>query len=147
MSKLVGKRSDIKDSFDAFRSTVFSTAALEAELAQVEAEMSTSAEQIARSIRENTMVALDQAAYRARHDALCNHYESLKEHCADLKETFSDKQTRLAAIDDIPKTLMKQEALPTICDPMTYHILVERMTVYSKDKVMIRFKNGMEIVI
>ena len=40
---------------------------------------------------------------------------------------------------------MKQEALPTAFDPMTYHILVERMTVYGKDKVMVRFKNGMEI--
>ncbi len=40
---------------------------------------------------------------------------------------------------------MKQEALPTTFDPMTYHILVERMTVYSKARVMVRFKNGMEI--
>ena len=28
---------------------------------------------------------------------------------------------------------------------MTYHILVERMTVYGKDKVIVQFKNGMEI--
>ena len=132
-------------SFDAIRSTVFSTDALEAELAQVEAEMSIAAEQVARSIRENAMVALDQSAYRARHDALCDRYESLKARCAELKETISDKQTRLAAIDDFLRTLMKQEALPTAFDPMTYHILVERMTVYGKDKVMVRFKNGMEI--
>ena len=57
----------------------------------------------------------------------------------------TDKQPRLAAIDDFLKTLMKQEALPTTFDPMTYHILVERMTVYGKGKVMVRFKNGMEI--
>ena len=131
-------------SFDAIRSTVFSTDALEAELAQVEAEMSIAAEQVARSIRENAMVALDQSAYRARHDALCDRYESLKARCAELKETISDKQTRLAAIDDFLRTLMKQEALPTTFDPMTYHILVERMTVYGKDKVIVRFKNGME---
>lgn len=36
-------------------------------------------------------------------------------------------------------------ALITTFDPMTYHILVERMTVYSKDKVIVQFKNGMEI--
>ena len=83
--------------------------------------------------------------YRARHDALCDRYESLKARCAELKETISDKQTRLAAIDDFLRTLMKQEALPTAFDPMTYHILVERMTVYGKDKVIVRFKNGMEI--
>ena len=145
LNKLVGKRNEIRDSFDAIRSTVFSTDALEAELAQVEAEMSIAAEQVARSIRENAMVALDQSAYRARHDALCDRYESLKARCAELKETISDKQTRLAAIDDFLRTLMKQEALPTTFDPMTYHILVERMTVYGKDKVMVRFKNGMEI--
>lgn len=145
LNKLVGKRNEIRDSFYAIRSTVFSTDALEAELAQVEAEMSIAAEQVARSIRENAMVALDQSAYRARHDALCDRYESLKARCAELKETISDKQTRLAAIDDFLRTLMKQEALPTAFDPMTYHILVERMTVYGKDKVMVRFKNGMEI--
>ena len=145
LNKLVGKRNEIRDSFDAIRSTVFDTDALEAELAQVEAEMSIAAEQVARSIRENAMVALDQSAYRARHDALCDRYESLKARCAELKETISDKQTRLAAIDDFLRTLMKQEALPTTFDPMTYHILVERMTVYGKDKVIVRFKNGMEI--
>ena len=107
--------------------------------------MSIAAEQVARSIRENAMVALDQSAYRARHDALCDRYESLKARCAELKGTISDKQARLAAIDDFLRTLMKQEALPTAFDPMTYHILVERMTVYGKDKVMVRFKNGMEI--
>ena len=144
LNKLVGKRNEIRDSFDAIRSTVFDTDALEAELAQVEAEMSIAAEQVARSIRENAMVALDQSAYRARHDALCDRYESLKARCAELKETISDKQTRLAAIDDFLRTLMKQEALPTTFDPMTYHILVERMTVYGKDKVIVRFKNGME---
>ena len=145
LNKLVGKRNEIRDSFDAIRSTVFDTDALEAELAQVEAEMSIAAEQVARSIRENAMVALDQSAYRARHDALCDRYESLKARCEELKETISDKQTRLAAIDDFLRTLMKQEALPTTFDPMTYHILVERMTVYSKARVMVRFKNGMEI--
>ena len=145
LNKLVGKRNEIRDSFDAIRSTVFSTDALEAELAQVEAEMSIAAEQVARSIRENAMVALDQSAYRARHDALCDRYESLKARCAELKETISDKQTRLAAIDDFLRTLMKQEALPTAFDPMTYHILVERMTVYGKDKVIVHFRNGMEI--
>ena len=107
--------------------------------------MSIAAEQVARSIRENAMVALDQSAYRARHDALCDRYENLKARCAELKETISDKQTRVAAIDDFLKTLMKQEALPAAFDPMTYHILVERMTVYGKDKVIVRFKNGMEI--
>ena len=145
LNTLVGKRNEIRDSFDAIRSTVFDTDALEVELAQVEAEMSIAAEQVARSIRENAMVALDQSAYRARHDALCDRYESLKARCAELKETISDKQTRLAAIDDFLRTLMKQEALPTTFDPMTYHILVERMTVYGKDKVIVRFKNGMEI--
>lgn len=145
LNKLVGKRNEIRDSFDAIRSTVFDTDALEAELAQVEAEMSIAAEQVARSIRENAMVALDQSAYRARHDALCDRYESLKARCEELKETISDKQTRLAAIDDFLRTLMKQEALSTTFDPMTYHILVERMTVYSKARVMVRFKNGMEI--
>ena len=49
--------------------------------------------------------------------------------------------------NDTAKSLQdqKQEALPTTFDPMTYHILVERMTVYGKDKVIVRFKNGMEI--
>lgn len=31
------------------------------------------------------------------------------------------------------------------CFAFAYRILVERMTVYSKDKVMVQFKNGMEI--
>ena len=62
-----------------------------------------------------------------------------------VNPTAFQKQTRLAAIDVFLRTLMKQETLITTFDPMTYHILVERMTVYSKDKVIVQFKNGMEI--
>lgn len=145
LNKLVGMRSEVKDSFDAIRSTVFSTDALKAELAQVEAEMSIAAEQISRGVRENAVGAYDQSVYRERHNALCDRYDSLKARCTELKETIFDKQTRLAAIDVFLRTLMKQETLITTFDPMTYHILVERMTVYSKDKVIVRFKNGMEI--
>ena len=72
-------------------------------------------------------------------------HESLKARCTELRKTISDKQTWPAAIDDFPGTLMKQETLPATFNPMTYPILVERMTVYGKDKVMVRFKNGMDI--
>ena len=52
-------RSEVRDSFDAiFAARCSSTDALEAELAQVEAEMSIAAEQVARGVRENAVGAL-----------------------------------------------------------------------------------------
>ena len=40
---------------------------------------------------------------------------------------------------------MKQPALITGFDPIAYHILVDRMTVFKKDRVVVRFKSVVAI--
>jgi len=145
LNKLAINRKSIKASFDEIRDTLFNTTALEDELAKLDAEMEIAAEQVARSIHENATVAQDQEAYKVRHNALCDHYEGLKVRYNELQATITDKQTRRAAIEDFLTELMKQKEITTEFDPVTYHILVERMTVYAKDKVIVRFKNGIEI--
>lgn len=97
------------------------------------------------SLNAPSTVAQDQEAYKVRHNALCDHYEGLKVRYNELQATITDKQTRRAAIEDFLTELMKQKEITTEFDPVTYHILVERMTVYAKDKVIVRFKNGIEI--
>ena len=64
---------------------------------------------------------------------------------ATLEETIREKTTRKAEAEDFIRELMKQPALITEFDPITYHILVDRMTVFKKDRVVVRFKNGVEI--
>ena len=145
LNKLAVNRKSIKEAFDEIRDTLYSTETMEAELETLEAEMAIAAEQVTRSIRENAAVAQDQDAYNARHNALCDHYEKLKDRYSELQATITDKQTRRAAIEDFLTELMKQKDTTTEFDPMTYHILVDRMTVYAKDKVIVRFRNGIEI--
>jgi len=145
LNKLAVSRKAIKAGFDEIRETIYNTTAMEAEADKLKVEMDIAAEQVARSIHENATIAQDQEAYKVRHNALCDHYEDLKARHDELLATITDKQTRRAAIDDFLAELMKQKETITEFDPVTYHILVERMTVYAKDRVVVRFKNGMEI--
>ena len=72
-------------------------------------------------------------------------YDGLKANCETLEEAIRDKTARKAEAEDFIRELKKQPALITEFDPIAYHILVDRMTVFKKDRVVVRFKNGVAI--
>ena len=131
--------------FDAIRQTVFNTDELEAELRRVQDEMELTAGMLEQIIRENATVALDQTVYNARFEEISMKYDGLKASCETLEEAIRDKTARKAEAEDFIRELMKRPALITEFDPIAYHILVDRMTVFKKDRVVVRFKNGVVI--
>ena len=83
--------------------------------------------------------------YNARFEEISMKYDGLKASCETLEEAIRDKTARRAEAEDFIRELMKQPELITEFDPIAYHILVDRMTVFKKDRVVVRFKNGVEI--
>ena len=145
LNKLADERDEVSAAFDAIRQTVFNTEELEAELHRVQDEMELTAGMLEQSIRENAVVALDQTVYNARFEEISMKYDGLKASCETMEEAIRDKTARKAEAEDFIRELMKQPALITEFDPIAYHILVDRMTVFKKDRVVVRFKNGVEI--
>ena len=97
-------------------------------------------------ILENARVVQDQAEYRSRYNELVGKYESLKTQIEEKEQLISDNIAKSRIFDVFIKELKKQQGLVTEFDENLWCSLVESMTVYSKEKIVVRFKNGTEIV-
>ena len=89
--------------------------------------------------------ALDGPIYNARFTESHMKHGNPGSGCETPVEAIRDKTARKAEAEDFIRELMKQPALITEFDPIAYHVLVDRMTVFKKDRVVVRFKNGVEI--
>lgn len=145
LGKLINERDDIEYAFDAIKKTVYSTDALGQELDRTQAEIDVTSEQINRCIRENAAVAMNQDEYNRRYDALNDQYEELKRRRKEIQSKIADKNERRTRVEQFIAELMHQPQVVTEFDPVTYHLLVENMTIHDKGRVTVKFKNGIEI--
>ena len=83
--------------------------------------------------------------YNARFKKINLKYDGLKAGCETPEESIRDKIARKADAEDFIREPMKQPKLITESDPIAYHTLIDRMTIFKKDRVVVRFKNGIEI--
>ena len=95
---------------------------------------------------ENSRVAQNQDEYRKRYNSLVEKYESIKTQIEEKEQLISDNIAKSRIFDVFIKELKKQQGLVTEFDENLWCSLVESMTVYSKEKIVVRFKNGTEIV-
>ena len=96
-------------------------------------------------IWKNAASALDRTVCNARFEDIRMKYDGRKAGCETPIEAIRDKTARKAEAEDFIRELMKQPALITGFDPIAYHILVDRMTVFKKDRVVVRFKSVVAI--
>ena len=64
----------------------------------------------------------------------------------EKEQQISDNIAKSRIFDVFIKELKKQQGLVTQFDENLWCSLVESMTVYSKEKIVVRFKNEMEII-
>lgn len=145
LGQLIDDRKDIEQAFDVIKQTVYSTDSLCRELDRTQAEIDVTAERINRAIRKNAAVAMDQDMYNQEYEALNNQYEEAKRRRREIERSIADKDERRARMEQFIAELMRQPQVVTEFDPVTYHLLIERMTIHEKGRVIVRFKNGIEI--
>lgn len=145
VNKLLPEKGRIIKAFDTIKSTVFDTSDLDAEKTALEQEMVVVSEMMQQSIYENARVALDQTEYQKRYDGLTERFGKAKVRLEEVTAAISDKATRQATIEDFLKELQTLDGIITEFDPMPWVSLVDFITVYSKDDVLITFKDGTEI--
>ena len=142
---LLCEREEILGNFELIKSTVFDTADLEKEQAQLQNELEVVAGIIQQAIDENAHFALDQGEYQERYNGLVDRFDLAKARHTAVTEEITDKQTRLSTINTFLYTLRKQDNLLTDFDEKLWCSLVDYATVYNKDDVRLTFKNGTEI--
>lgn len=142
---LCAEKDEVLAGFEAVKDTVFATAALEQEKAGLQEEMNVVAGLIQQCINENARVALDQAEYQAKYNALADRFEKAKERLEAASMEITEKQARREMAEQCLAEIAKQEGVISEFDEDLWYALVDYVTVCGKDDVWFTFKDGTEV--
>ena len=120
------------------------TDGLQQELDGPDAEINVVAGLIEDCIKENAHVALDQAEYQKRYDALVDRFDTAKARQKVLAQQITDRQARRQQIELFLAGLKKREPL-TIFRDEDWLAMVDYVTVTEDAGITVTFKDGTEI--
>jgi hypothetical protein len=95
---------------------------------------------------ENASLPLDQDEYQKRYDGLCARFESVKSRPDVVTAQIVDRTGRRVTVEQLATDLIKQDGVVAEFDPVLWHTMVDVVTVYSREDVRFRFKDGTEII-
>ena len=93
-------------------------------------------------IMENARVALDQTEYRKKYDSLSERYDTAKARYEELEQQIEEKSQRMQMMQTFIDSVSKMNPL-TEFDETLWGILLESMTVCTKDDIKVKFRDGM----
>ncbi len=96
-------------------------------------------------VKDNSREAQSQVAYQERYTALVSKYETAKSKLEELQAEKKSRLLRRQKIESFLDNMREQDGLLQDFDEAIFRTLVERMTVYSKFIVSVRFRDGREI--
>ena len=120
------------------------TDALQRELDELETEINVTAGLVEDCIKENAHVALDQAEYQKRYDALVARFDTAKARQDELAQKITDRKARRQRIEMFLTDLQKREPLTVFRDE-DWLAMVDHVTVSEDSGIMVTFKDGTEI--
>ena len=113
----------------------------------LELEMGDIGEQAEKMVQRNAKVIQNQDLYQKEYDDLVDRYEELQSQFLEKQSTLQLKRKQSADVKMFIELLVKQEHLVTEFNEKLFNTLVEKMIIYTKDKVEVYFKNGQVIEI
>ena len=139
---------DAKDGITAIYHQVLepnlATDTLQQELDGLDAEINVVAGLIEECIKENAHVALDQAEYQKRYDALVDRFDTAKARQKELAQQITDRKARRQQIEMFLAGLKKREPLTVFRDEDSL-AMVDHVTVTEDAGITVTFKDGTEI--
>lgn len=91
-------------------------------------------------IRENARIAQNQQEYQQRYNMLVDRYDVAKSKYEELDREITARQARVQAMESFIANIDKQNPLNEF-DEDLWGLLVESVTVYSKDDIRVKFKD------
>ena len=95
-------------------------------------------------IKENAHVALDQAEYQKRYDALVDRFDTAKARQKVLAQQITDRQARRQQIELFLEGLKKRKPLTVFRDE-DWLAMVDYVTVTEDAGITVTFKDGTEV--
>ena len=145
MNRLCSEREELAAAHKLIRDTAYDTSTLRREAAAAQAEAAEWAGQVNASIHQNATMALDQDEHAREMQMVGGRYQEAMDRFVALQQKISDLENRRKGLDTFFRELLNLPEQMDEFDPTAYHVLVERITVYSREKVVVRFRDGTEI--
>ena len=96
------------------------------------------------SIKENAHVALDQAEYQKRYDALVVRFDKAKARHTEVTDLIAERMARKHQIEAYLKNLRSREPLTEFRET-NWLAMVDYIIVHNKKDIRVTFKDGAEI--
>ena len=138
------KNSIIRD-FEEIEEVVFNTSELEAEQSRLQIEINDIAKAVENCIALNAHVAQNQEEYRQHYDSLVKKYETVSEELQKVSTEIQLRKVRHTLTDHFLSELKKQKETITEFSQDLLYSMVEEIRIYSKERIVFKFKNGYEI--
>lgn len=130
--------------YEEVRPLIFDTACFDAEITELQEEMTVTAELIQKCVDENARTAINQDKYKKKYDALVKRFEKAKQRLQEIHDTKRDREARRLQTDHFMRELKKQESIITEFDEVFWYTLVDRITIYNETDIRFTFKDGTE---
>ena len=105
------------------------------------------ADLIEKHVRENASTVINQADYQARYDELVERYNIAKAEYEEVQDKISARQNKALEIDHFISEIKKHDEFIDEFDGAMWSSLVEHITVHSKKKIIVKFRDGTSIPI
>ncbi len=122
--------------------TLTDTSAVKLEHAKQQNEYDVVEGLIRRLIAENAQVGLDPEDYARREEELLARYDIAKSAMTDIETQIQERKNRRTKLAAFIRALEKQNGLIADFDEQSWNATVESVTVFSKNKVEFRFREG-----
>ena len=146
-SKHREEKDEIIENFNTVKDSLFDVRQLKMEQLQLQEESNIITKMIQKCINESVYITTtsDKAGCQKRCDELEKRLDSVQVRLSEVGQTITKRQIHREKIGVFLKKLQKQKDIITEFDEDLWYSLVEYVTVFDRENVCFRFKNGAEI--
>lgn len=125
--------------------TVIDTKKLEVEAEPLTEECTVVAELISRCVDENAHISVDPQIYAKKYESLATRYQTAKDRLDTVNDEIAKRVARKNQIADFLRAIEQREQFITEFDDTLWCMVIDTVTVYSKERLVFRFKGGTEV--
>jgi DNA invertase Pin-like site-specific DNA recombinase len=144
-NRLLGGKTRCIEALEASCAELCDTRTLDEDIAAAQQELDIIAGLMQKAIDENARTVQDQSDYQQRYNALRERFDAEKTRQDKLASQRRERVAKRAKIRKFLNDLSRQEELITAFDKHAFNTLVENISVYGADDLMVRFRDGTEI--
>ncbi len=96
-------------------------------------------------VEHNKRAVQDQKEYNRHRDELIKKIERAETEYPNIEEQIENRKGQMATLNNFLESLKKQKELITTFEPGIWSQLVDHITVYSRDRIEVQFRDGTTI--